>query len=936
MGEYGLRIRNYKAGALYGYNLGVRERYDYTDAMFNKSLFYYHMMDHGMSAYKDESTRDLICIDFGFGSRSYEEEMEHLRQMYSAADTDEARQRIQYLIDKTKENKWKYQKKSKDEIREDFYVNGVPVEYKRLNRKTGEVESTTIRYKMLYRNASKAKVGLCNFINEELYDDAYDWLTMGLGNKLPKENAKIVEISAYAPLTTSTIEDRFHMDVDDVLILEDQDSFFHTIAEIVRAEEYDSVERVVDEEKTEKNRRSALVKGRTDIYGNPIFKTVYKKIPCKKKKCVVSREEADVKNTLWDGMALIESDVMPSWCNGMVLLRNHFFKACAFRTYIQKFLRDYAADHGIDYDTWELTDMFGRKHLARNIKLITTDNAIKWKKFVDLMGGTLPAAYDYWCGRVRADGCYWGCVKTDHPSKLSYQGDVQQLSYQMVNTLPCSKEEIGELAKTSIEYVEKLKEDNEEFVKYLRANATAVNHYEMLADLYRWNPEFANSRMWKVDKSKIISQYVFRLRKGKIVAPGDNITVCGNPYALLLHTVSEDWRNDPTLRPEEGVIQCYTPRFADGEYLCGIRNPHNSANNIGYFKNVKHELMAKYFCFSNNTMAVNCIETDIQARMNGEDFDSDFNFVTNQPQMVEAAMISYRDYPTVVNEIPESGLTYRNEIHEYAKMDSAMQQAQKAIGGSSDSAQLAQSYMWSKVARGEFDDEYQQLYHNVVILAVLAQVAIDGIKRQYAVDPNDEIARIRDMDCMRRKKDYPAFMKYTHKIQMTKNGEERPYEEIKKEKRRIFRRIDKNLVCPMNYLQEHLDKIQGASRSDVVDTSEFFIKLKGKANNRQMSKIREIVEEYDKFVKHHMIEYADDKDAIYDVIDKTKDVLESLKKLKITAITMNRLIETCLGIMGKTHTESQYNEAVKYVRKTFNLLYHTNPQMFLSNFKDGN
>lgn len=216
------------------------------------------------------------------------------------------------------------------------------------------------------------------------------------------------------------------------------------------------------------------------------------------------------------------------------------------------------------------------------------------------------------------------------------------------------------------------------------------------------------------------------------------------------------------------------------------------------------------------------------------------------------------------------------------------------------------------------------------------QVAIDGIKRQYAVDPNDEIARIRDMDCMKRKKDYPAFMKYTHKIQMTKNGEERPYEEIKKEKSRIFRRIDKNLVCPMNYLQEHLDKIQGASRSDVVDTSEFFVKLKGKANNRQMSKIREIIEEYDIFVKRHMIEYADDKDVIYDIIEKTKDVLESLKKLKITAITMNRLIETCLGIMGKTHTESQYNEAVKYVRKTFNLLYHTNPQMFLSNFKDGN
>ena len=258
LGEYGLRIRNYKAGALYGYNLGVRDRYDYTDAMFNKSLFYFHMLENGLCAYKDESTRDLICIDFSFGSRSYEEEMAHLREMLAKADTDEDKKRIQYLIDKTKSSKWKYCKKSKDEIREEFYVNGVPIEYKKLNRKTGEISSTTINYKMLYRNASKAKVGLCNFINEKLYDKAYDWLTMGLGRKLPADNAKIVEISAYAPLTTSTIEDRLHMDIDDVLILEDQDSFFHTVAEIVRVEDYNSVERVVDEDKTEKNRKNAI------------------------------------------------------------------------------------------------------------------------------------------------------------------------------------------------------------------------------------------------------------------------------------------------------------------------------------------------------------------------------------------------------------------------------------------------------------------------------------------------------------------------------------------------------------------------------------------------------------------------------------------------------------------------------------------------------
>lgn len=53
-------------------------------------------------------------------------------------------------------------------------------------------------------------------------------------------------------------------------------------------------------------------------------------------------------------------------------------------------------------------------------------------------------------------------------------------------------------------------------------------------------------------------------------------------------------------------------------------------------------------------------------------------------------------------------------------MDTSMQNAQKSIGGSSDSAQLAQSYMWTKIYNNEIDDEYRQLYENVVILAVLA------------------------------------------------------------------------------------------------------------------------------------------------------------------------------------------------------------------------
>lgn len=317
--------------------------------------------------------------------------------------------------------------------------------------------------------------------------------------------------------------------------------------------------------------------------------------------------ETEVKNTLWDGMALIDVDSIPpgSEINGMALLRGHMFKACAFKTHMQQFFKDYFGDA---YETHEVYDMFGLPHKVKDIQVITTDNAIKFKKFKDLMGGDLKSAYEYWADKVREDGCYWGVVKTDHVSKL---GDVQQMSYQMVNTLPCSFDEIGEIAQTSMDYVEKLKFDNDEFRSFLLKNANLSNHYEMLAALYDHNPIFADSKFFRTEKRKIINQYVFKLRGGKITVNADNLTVCGNPYALLLYSAGADWKADPTLKAEPGVIQCYTKRFNDGEYLCGFRSPHNSPNNCSYLKNVYSDEMQKYFEFSDNIIAVNCIGTDI-------------------------------------------------------------------------------------------------------------------------------------------------------------------------------------------------------------------------------------------------------------------------------------------------------------------------------------
>lgn len=918
--EFGIKIKNISAGTLYDVNLGTRDYFSYTEAMLNNSLFSAFLIKNGLNVYKGESTRDIICLDFDFGTRSYEDEHKRIEQLYKNSD-GELKERLKYTLEKVENNKDLYDEKKREQIRDKFYNEGVDVTYKTKN-KDGSVKSEeTIHYEMLFRTSAKAKLGQVIFIRSELYEIAYEWLTIGLGKLMTDDNAKIVEMSAYAPLTTSTIVGTKYIPVRDILILRDQDSFFKTMANIVRAEDY------VDS------------KGRIS------------------KKCVVDKKITEVKNTLWDGMGLIEAAYFkdcanaynPDWTvkiNGMALMRQHLFKMCGFKAYLQLFFQDWCAKTGNNYETYQVQDMFGHWHYLKDIKIITTDNAIKWKKFKDLMGGTLESAYDYWCKKVDEDGCVFGIVKTDHPSKL---GEYQQLSYQMVNTLPCNKDDVRDIAATSIEYVELLKQDNDEFEKFLRKNANEVNHYEMMADLYDHNHEFGNSTFFRKEKTQIISAYVHKLRKGKIVVNGDNLTICGNPYALLLYSVCEDFTKDPTLQPESGTIQCYTTRFKHDEHLCAFRNPHNSPNNICYFHNVYSPEMEKYFEFSKNILAINCIETDVQPRLNGADEDSDFVLATNQPTMVRCAAYCYENYPTIVNDLKESGVVYKSNKSEYARMDNTFSKSRIGIGYSSNLAQLAMTYYWTELQSDDPDPQrLEELSDNFIILSVLAQIVIDSCKRLYEIDGIKEIDRISKLPCMTMKKevidkngnkknqkcDFPEFMRYTREIAVTKDGKELPQEDIEESKNKLKERINKDLVCPMNWLQEWLNKIQGASKTNTIPTEDFFIKMKGKPNNHQISNIMTLISEYDSYIKNLQIS-CNDSEAYYDLIaNKFYELLNEISKIRIrNVITINRLIEISIGIStDKGLTGQRKNNPSKYAKKTLNILYKYDKDKFLNNF----
>ena len=89
---------------LYDVNLGTRDYFTYTDAMFNNSLFSYFLQKNGLNVYKEESTRDIICLDYEFGSRSYNDERDRLEKLFKQSDGD-SKERIKKLLKRLKKEK---------------------------------------------------------------------------------------------------------------------------------------------------------------------------------------------------------------------------------------------------------------------------------------------------------------------------------------------------------------------------------------------------------------------------------------------------------------------------------------------------------------------------------------------------------------------------------------------------------------------------------------------------------------------------------------------------------------------------------------------------------------------------------------------------------------------------------------------------------------
>lgn len=709
------------------------------------------------------------------------------------------------------------------------------------------------------------------FICDRLYEKAHEFLYMGI--QLPEQNSPIVEIGAYASLITSSIVGYVQIRPEEILVVKDLP---------------------------------------TEMITNVIKVCTDEKLQC-------YAEEANnytVGGEAFDGQALIDSSIFPDWGDGYLLLRHHMTKCAAFCSHIQKFMRDKFRD---EYETATVKDMWGNDVLVKNIKLITTNNAIKWLKF--------NVSFEYWCDWISRNDYKFGVVKTAHHSKF---GNVQRTSYQMTNSLDMNSME--SVVSKSVEYINKLKSDNDEFLKYLRDNANFSNDYEVLIALVEHNPEFIRSEYFRDRKRKIIEAYTLDFKGGRTLQNADNLTIVGSPYAMLLKAIGEDPRSDPTFKLEGDAIQCWVSRFKDQEYLAAFRSPFNSRNNLGYLHNVYHEYFDKYFNLGSLCIAVNTIDTDFQSRNNGSDQDSDSIYTTNQPDIVKHAEYCYAEYPTIVNEIKPEPNIYNLSMDSYAAIDNKLMAAQLAIGQSSNLAQLALSYTYN------FEDQKYKDY--TCILAVLAQCAIDNAKRSYAVNLPEEIKRInKDLDI--EKNGLPLFWQVTKKDKRKAKNDKERSKRRKENRKKIQSKLNAGLICPMNYLYNIKFEDKRSSEA-TLPMSYFFINHMQNNDRRKSKKVEELIEKYSLKLhnfqlNHEGVNWDEDKDEHLLLRSDFEDLISDIRSINISKNylgLMSWLINRAFCITGgaKRNENIMKSNIDKNKSLLMKVLYSVNKEAFLQCF----
>lgn len=748
------------------------------------------------------------------------------------------------------ENNESWNSISASDLRKILYTEGFKIT--RTNEKTGKTKAT--EYVAYKRSSSKSRTGQCLFIKKELYNKMIKWSRLNLPIRKGM-NIDLAGLLAYESLVGSSIESTMTLNPDKILLIEDVDSEFEQVCNVVK-------------------------KGKDGFLDS--FK-----------------EKTTVSNSLFDGQSLLDSKHFEDGTS-MKLLRNHMFKSAAFNCNIQEFFKNNCPKE-INYDDWQITDKFGNKLFAKDIELITTPNSVKVFKFTHVLKTKNDSdMWNYWRSKVKEDGSLFGVCKNEKESKIGRDLDkrlLQQTSYQMVNCLPIKQKDIKKLVETEYEYIDRLKNDDLFFIQKLRESATIINNNKVYVDLYEHNKDFIRTNNFKKVRRQFIYSQRSHAKKGKIKLNGDYCVMLGNPLEFLKHAIGkfDISENKHTLKNNE----VYTNLFDfDKEYV-GFRNPNTSPSNVLVVKNKQVKEIEKYFNLTPNIVCVNAINFALQDILSGADYDSDTVLLFDNDKLLALAKECFGNYKVCINHIEGQKKKYKLTTKDMYDIDNQLSNSQTDIGKVVNLGQLCMSYYWDLKNNLCVDEhKVENLLKKVDVMTILSGIAIDMAKKFYEIDITKEIKNVESIPSIKERKKKPLFWRYVS------------------QSKTIERNI-KMCDCPMDYLIKNLEEnIHSTRESSILIDSLLLEKPRQRANEKQFDNIMKRISLLDRETQSLYAKKYSNKKERDRLIDSTfREHLNYIKSLKIKEDTMFRLVKhliaiehgllfRVLSVLNETHPKS--------------------------------
>lgn len=581
------------------------------------------------------------------------------------------------------------------QLREYFYENGFYID--------------GIHYVRYKRSAGSSREGKCLFIDERLYKAMAKWSECGL-----KPKTDLASWESYKALSLSSLKGMVNIPLECILFVPDYKSTFTD--EVVSVEIQDGA-------------------------------------------LTAAHKQTEISNDIWDGESLLDESVFRGNYadKHMLLLRNKFFKSCAFRTKLQKWFQD----KNITLEELKSRGFVTFATDINQIVMVTTPNSLKYLKFA---GGFTERNIRKWIENINDT---FGVVKWDKGTRF-FHGKMVQSSYQLLNTLGLTETQAAELLKPSIDYISLLRKDVD-FMRYHFTDAFArekddeepvrpdglADRADVIFTLMHKCPHFDETELYANFRNDVVKSLKERLKRGHILVNGTNATLFGNGPELLKYIAGEK------IISELHSGQIYCKRFADKTKLLCARSPHITMGNLYSAENSTQGEIWNYFDLGENIVCVNAIGENIQQRLNGCDYDSDTMLLTDEKLLVETAE-KYKD----LFKVPVCKIeTAKKENQTLPELDHDT--SNNKIGEIVNLSQKLNSLIWDKIHKGESEEKIKEIYGDVCKLAVLSGLEIDKAKRAY-----DIVNVGKELIALRKKYDKPSPVFFQ---EIDESGKEKQY-----------------------------------------------------------------------------------------------------------------------------------------------------------------